>query len=345
MVADLAIGPAVGASRDQRARLWLATTMGLTIGAAITAVSLAPAGNAPPQEGLAFLLFVGSSVHVASTGWFYTVPKVRDYMRKHMARYVWCPLVLITGASAIAMLTPRVILYWLLLPYFGWQFHHFHKQNLGIAALAASARRVSPLTRPERRALIAAGLASVVGLLTRPSRLQLPVPQVLRGGLLAVPPVAFAMCVAAGIIVLTRRPRVQRPPAFCVAYLTALAFGLPIFAFASPYASVAGLTIAHGLQYLLLMGLVAAGGRNRSHRAVRLATLCNIALIGGSLLSLASDGLTGHGGGRVLYGIFLGAVMAHFVVDAGLWRMREEFPRSFLSARLPFLIPAAGTPQ
>ena len=35
--------------------------------------------------------------------------------------------------------------------------------------------------------------------------------------------------------------------------------------------------------------------------------------------------------------------MAHFVVDAGLWRMRAEFPRSFLQSRLPYLIPAAGT--
>ncbi len=33
--------------------------------------------------------------------------------------------------------------------------------------------------------------------------------------------------------------------------------------------------------------------------------------------------------------------MAHFVVDAGLWRMREEFPRAFLRSRLPYLVPAA----
>ena len=46
---------------------------------------------------------------------------------------------------------------------------------------------------------------------------------------------------------------------------------------------------------------------------------------------------------RLLYGAFLGAVMAHFVIDAGLWRMRAEFPRSFLRSRLPYLLPAAGT--
>ncbi len=345
MAADLAIRPAARTARDRAARRWLTATIGLTIGAAATAIALAPAGTAPPPEGLAFLLFVGSSVHVASSGWFYTVPQVRAHMRLHMARYMWCPLALIAGAGAIALLTPRVILYWLLLPYFGWQFHHFHKQNLGITALAASARRVARLSTAERRALVASGLACIAGLVTRPGRLQLPIPPVLHGGLQAGPPAVFAICVAAGIAMLARRPRAERPAPFCVAYLTALGFGLPVFVFSSPYASVAGLTIAHGLQYLLLMGLIAAGDRNRSHRAVRLATLGNIALIGGSLLSLASDGLTRHGAARILYGIFVGTVMAHFVVDAGLWRMREQFPRAFLSARLPFLIPAAGTGQ
>ena len=37
---------------------------------------------------------------------------------------------------------------WLLLAYFGWQFFHFQKQNLGMAALAASVHRVDPWAGP-----------------------------------------------------------------------------------------------------------------------------------------------------------------------------------------------------
>lgn len=99
MAADLAIRPAARTARDRAARRWLTATIGLTIGAAATAIALAPAGTAPPPEGLAFLLFVGSSVHVASSGWFYTVPQVRAHMRLHMARYMWCPLALIAGPA------------------------------------------------------------------------------------------------------------------------------------------------------------------------------------------------------------------------------------------------------
>ena len=125
-------------------------------------------------------------------------------------------------------------------------------------------------------------------------------------------------------------------------YLTSLVFSLPVFCFRSPYAAVAGLTIAHGLQYLLLTALVAAGGGGGTGRVVRLAALGNIALLGGAALSVASDQLTAGPVLRLLYGAFLGAVMAHFVIDAGLWRLRAEFPRLFLRSRLPYLLPAAG---
>jgi len=326
------------------ARVWLAATVTITIASAVAAVALAPPAGARAPEALAFLLFVGSSVHVASTGWFYTVPEVRAHMRKQPARYVWWPLALISGAGAIAFLLPRPVLYWLLLPYFGWQFFHYQKQNLGIAALTASSLRVQPLRPSERRALTAAGLAGIGALLARPGLLQLP----LRSAVPVMFPlaaVAFAASLAVGTGCLLRRRPAQRPASFCLAYLTSLAFSLPVLAFRSPYAAVAGLTIAHGLQYLVLMGLLAAGGPGRSHRAARLtafAALANIALVGGAALAVASDQLSAGPAMRILYGFFLGAVMAHFVIDAGLWRMRAEFPREFLQSRLPYLVPMVG---
>jgi hypothetical protein len=328
-------------STGARARAWLAATVTVTIAAAAAAVALAPPAGDRAPEALAFLLFVGSSVHVASTGWFYTVPEVRAHMRQQPARYVWWPLALIAGAGALAILLPRPALYWLLLAYFGWQFFHYQKQNLGIAALTASSLRARPLTTSERRALIAAGLAGIAALLARPGLLQLP----LRSAVPVLFPlaaVAFAASVVAGARCLLRRSPDQRPAGFCLAYLTSLAFSLPVFAFSSPYAAVAGLTIAHGLQYLVLMGLLAAGGPRRTQRAARLtslAALANIALLGGAALSVASDQLSAGPAMRILYGFFLGAVMAHFVIDAGLWRMRAEFPREFLRSRLPYLVP------
>jgi hypothetical protein len=119
-------------------------------------------------------------------------------------------------------------------------------------------------------------------------------------------------------------------------YLMALLFCLPVFVFGSPYAAVGGMTVAHGMQYLLLVGLVAAGS---GARLVRLAALCNVALLGGVALEKASHL---HGAAlaeRPLFGAYLGVVMAHFVIDAGLWRLRDPFPRAFLARHVPYLVP------
>ena len=79
------------------------------------------------------------------------------------------------------------------------------------------------------------------------------------------------------------------------------------------------MTIAHGVQYLLLVGLVASGQANP---VLRLAVLCNVAVAGGLVLSLASHLHGSAPGIRWLYGAYLGVVMSHFVIDAGIWRRR-----------------------
>ena len=43
-----------------------------------------------------------------------------------------------------------------------------------------------------------------------------------------------------------------------------------------------------------------------------------------------------------LFGLSLGVTMAHFVIDAGIWRLRDEFPRRYIGAAFPFLF--SGSP-
>ena len=151
----------------------------------------------------------------------------------------------------------------------------------------------------------------------------------------------MAGAVAAGVILLARRAPAQRARGFCVMYLMGLFFPVPVFVFASPYAAVGGMTIAHGMQYLLLVSLVGAGGSGGEGRTLRLAVLCNVALIGGAVLAAASHMHSGGPAERLVFGAYLGAVMAHFVVDAGLWRLRDPFPRAFLARRVPYLMRTA----
>ena len=344
MAAELLAGQAgdgqarAGRARDGQARAWLWGTVALSAGAFGGAVVLAPPASAAPVRGLAWLLFLGSSVHVAATGWLYTLSDVRAHVTARPLRYVWIPAgLVVTGAVTAAVLSPAAMA-WLLLAYFAWQFFHFQKQNLGLAALAASVHRVRPLSRAERRALIGAGGAGILGLLAHPGLLQLGV-RPGAGELFTVAGLLFAAGAGSGVVALVRRPAADRPAGFCVMYLMALLFPLPIFVFRSAYASVGGMTIAHGFQYLLLVGMVAAGNRPGTSRWLRLAVFANVALVGGALLSGASHL---HGFPpviRLVFGAYLGVATAHFVIDAGFWRMRDPFPRAFLARHVPGLAP------
>ena len=343
MEAELLAGRArAGQAGAGQARAWLWGTVALSAAAFGGAIVLAPPASAAPVRGLAWLLFLGSSVHVAATGWLYTLPDVRAHATARPLRYVWIPAgLVVTGAVTAAAASPAAMA-WLLLAYFAWQFFHFQKQNLGLAALAASVHRVRPLSRAERRSLTGAGGAGILGLLAHPCLLQLRVGQG-AGELFTVAGLLFAAAAGSGVVALVRRPAADRPAGFCAMYLMALLFSLPIFAFRSPYAAVGGMTIAHGFQYLLLVGLVAAGNRRGTSRWLRLAAFANVALVGGALLRGASHL---HGFPpliRLVFGAYLGVVTAHFVIDAGFWRMRDPFPRAFMARHVPGLAPPRAT--
>jgi hypothetical protein len=332
-VADLAVAQL--AAR----RLYLAGMLVVTLVPLVFVVLLAPAAGAKPSSALIWVLFVGSSVHVGSTAWFYSVREVRAHMRRHRGRYVVAPVALVVGGAAVAPLLTTGQLTWVLLGFFAWQFFHFQKQNLGVAALAARARRTSGLTVVERRALVATGVGGIVGLLGHPDLLQISGAHQLDAAFV-IGAAIFAGGAVTGAVAMGRRH--SREPVFTCVYVLSLLFFLPVWVFASPYAAVAGLTIAHGLQYLLLMGLLAAAPTTERPVGLSLLILINVALLLGLALNQMSH-LHGHPGiAQALFGVYLGLSMAHFVIDAGLWRLRDEFPRAFLSQRLPFLLAATS---
>jgi hypothetical protein len=326
---------------------WLWSTVTLTVAAFVLAVVAAPHSAAPPWQRLTWLLFVGSSGHIASTGWLFSFREVRAHAGRHRTRYVAIPLMLVVAASVTAgLLSPRGLAV-VLLGYFGWQFFHYQKQNLGLAALAATSLRVTSLTRVERLAIMATGWSGIAALILRPGTLQLPLHR-LAGWYpdvaLDVATAAFVASIAIGCLALLVRRSTDRPIGYCAIYLVALVFPLPIFVFSSPYAAVGGMTIAHGLQYLVLVGMVTAGPAGNRASLARTVTLSTVALVAATGLSAASHLHAGGHGARLIYGAYLGVVMSHFVVDAGVWRLRDAFPRRFISARLPSLMSPTPSP-
>lgn len=105
--------------------MWLLATLVLTVGPVVLAAVLAPPIQSSPPAALVWLLFVGSSVHVGATAWFYTVAEVRSHMRGHRWRYYWLPLALIAVTAVVTAVIPSEAITWLLSGYFAWQFFPF----------------------------------------------------------------------------------------------------------------------------------------------------------------------------------------------------------------------------
>lgn len=314
---------------------------GASASAIVLAAILAPPAGRDPGLELGLPLLFAASMHVAATPWLATLGEVRACATTRRIRFVLAPLLALCACIAIAGALSTRALEWCLLGFFAWQFVHFAKQNVGVVGLACGADRLAGPTTAERRWIVASGVTGVAGLLARPSLVEVrvsPSPVVFHLAALA-----FCVCAVGGLLELRRRSRSARSAGFTASYVVAVCFSCPIFFTSSPYAAVAGMTIAHGLQYLGILGLVAAGPIARRRRGVRVALLVNVAFFGGLAIHAASRLSDPIPGGHLAFGAYLGVYVAHFVVDAGLWRMSLPSSRRFVAAALPRLITPRAT--
>jgi hypothetical protein len=318
----------------------LVTACGLVAGIVLDPpASRSTATGTPNFTGaLGWLLFVGTAVHVAATGVLFLGPQVRQLARSDRLSLWRCPAGLVALVALVAVVILPSQMGWMLLAVFAWQLWHYQRQNLGMVALAASSRRLPSLTRDERRALMGAGAAGIVAAVAHPQLLGLNIHPLGRPIWVAAG-VLFAASSCYGLFLLARRPRRYRPCAFSALYALSLSFWAPMFVFRSPFAAVGGMTIAHGFQYLLVVGLVLAGQRSTSTRLVRVGLGLSVALLAGGMLSLASHLHGAPAPLRALFGAYVGVLTVHFVMDRRLWRLRDPAVRAFLASRVPYLIP------
>jgi diaminopropionate ammonia-lyase len=113
---------------------------------------------------------------------------------------------------------------------------------------------------PRTQEITVAGVAGIAGLVAHPELLQLGVDSPV-GFLSRWPWCSSWPAPTVGVVALRQRAPAERPAAFVAVSVLSLVFFLPVVLFESPDAAVAGLTLARGFQYLVIMGLVAAGER------------------------------------------------------------------------------------
>jgi hypothetical protein len=293
------------------------------------------------QDATALLLmagllnFVGGHAHVSTTAFFYSDPEMRRHFQTHRVRYLFVPAILTVASGIAYMLVPEPQARYILLFFFLWQTHHYQRQNVGVLSFFAAGTDRIPLSRLERLSLEVAAIAQMLGLikvysLSRGTVFEPYTEQIFQLAqyiYLCVPVLVVAALLITPTI-LANRLRLVGLVAFS-------AFYLPGFIFNDPAAATLGYALGHGLQYLVFMYFV---GASRPRRVVALATILVLGICGGLMLTYMTDHVVHtHWLGRLIFGMALGIVMSHFIIDAGVWKLRQPFQRQYVKRAFSFV--------
>lgn len=336
---DAVLTGALGtAQRRKRASAWyvflaLVSAASLFPMVAYPLATLVIPKDASVTAALGILAFVGAHFHVGLTAWFYTDPVMRSHFSAHPNRYFFVPILLVGGMAALFALVDLSVARYVVVPYLVWQMWHYQKQNVGLLSFIAAGTDRTPLSAWERRTFAVAAVSGILGFLhLGGSKLGVPdLPDVylrLHQVGLAVAcllPVGFVAALTQSKSLRTNRMRL----AF---FLFGTVFFLPIYLFDDPIAAITGYAIAHGLQYVVFMAFV---GIDKRHPIPSLIVLAGIGAIYGALALWLLDNAAVYGNG--LFGAFVGLVMVHFVLDGGIWRLREPFQRGYMREKFSFV--------
>lgn len=252
--------------------------------------------------------------HVGATAAFYADREMKPIMRAHPARYYLAPITAIVLAVVLVRWhgTRLVLLFTFLAV---WQIHHTTKQHLGMFAFWLKTRNAGRMSGDERRLM---QLTTAIGALGISA---LDVFDEFLPAADALEAIGFGCAVVALVLWIRCRTEDQ---ARNMALLLAVAFYLPLYLISNPVTAGLVFGAAHGVQYLLMMDRVTAA------RPASRTT----GIVVGLAIGLVS---VNAGTSSLMAGIIVGAIVAHYVVDAGAWRLSEAPQREYMRRRFDFL--------
>lgn len=295
------------------------------------------------------LLFLGTA-HVPATLFFYLDKDFSEIIRKHKARYVYFPIVLTIVTGLLFAFASTIVQAYTLLIYWAWQAFHYGRQNTGIYSFVSIGTRGVAPGKYERTMIELGTYCGIIG--TFKILGTAVAPAYLHGFfdvLYRVGAVAFVLILLASVLVYVRNWRLTTP-LLTIFYFTLVCFFLPVFLSTDMNVAFFSYAIAHGVQYILFMTVVSLNFDPRNeHRRLQIGNaikLIAITVLLGLLFyraielktieSLAADKTLIRIVDFVI-GATIGATMAHFVIDAGAWRLSQSLQRTYIGKRFAFV--------
>jgi hypothetical protein len=309
----------------------LVPLVGMTV-----ALAMVTAHITGPLPGALALAAITGPMHVAATGFFYFDRAFRPVIGENrltcMWSLAWLPLtILALGLAGTALIGP-----WASLLIFAfhniWLFYHYQRQNFGLASFVSTHVGVGRLPPRVNTVLNVAAFGAIVALLGTPGFYPNP------NGIISAH-AYVALRTAGTIVYLTSlvlmlwvfrsEPRLRDSVWLTGALIVSVAFFLPTIVFRSAATAFLPVAMTHGAQYIMMMSVVSG----RSSRGVLgLLTMCAVGVGAGFML----DAMRAWPVILVATGI----TQVHFLVDAKVWRLREQRQRAIMRDRFDFLLAA-----
>ena len=295
-------------------------------------------------------LFLGTA-HVPATLFFYTDKNFTHIIRRHKARYIYFPIALTIAAGLVVAFSNVTTQAYLLLVFWGWQAFHYGRQNLGIYSFTSIAQNTGA---PRKFEKLTIDLATICGILGTFWILGTGVaPDYLHGTLNALyefGKVSYFAVIIFGIYVYAKN--CQHTTALkSVFFWTLVLFFLPVYLSNNINVTFLSYAIAHGLQYIVFMGIVSintedSDGMNSARYKNGLKLIGLMIVLGLVFYNVDTFRALDFVKSNVLlvrsfdflFGAVLGVTMAHFVIDAGAWRLSRQPQREYMSKSFGFVL-------
>lgn len=296
------------------------------------------------------ILFLGTA-HAPATVFFYMDRGFYEVIRRHKTRYVYLPIAVTILSGLIFAFSGSVVQAYVLLIFWAWQALHYGRQNIGVYAFASIAQTGKSPRKAEKLAIDLGtacgifGTFKILGMAVAPSYLHQTFNYLYLLGSISY----------AGVFIFTIYVYIKyfqhTTLLKSLFFFTSVFFFFPIFISTNLGVAFLSYAMAHGLQYLVFMMSISlnASDREGSNKRFRIGNVLKLAAsvaviaflfsrVGwlkeleatknSPLFSVFAD---------FLVGAILGTTMAHFLIDAGAWKLSMALQRSYITKRFNFL--------
>ncbi|HEV7396359.1 MAG TPA: hypothetical protein VGN86_07590 [Pyrinomonadaceae bacterium] len=305
----------------------------------------------PGIGGIRSVLLFLSTAHVPATLFFYTDKEFAAIVRSNRARYIYFPLLLTVATGLLVAFSNPTTQAFVFLTFWGWQAFHYGRQNVGVYAFVSIAEKGRPASRLEKLAIDAGTICGILGTF---KILGFNVAPAYLRGLLEILFQAgkYGLLLVVIFSVIVYLKNFQSTTLLkTIFYFTLVFFFVPIWLSDNINVTFLSYAIAHGLQYITFMSVVSLNSKadpastSLPYRSIGLFLL--FLLVVGFIFFRMEDLKTFEAikNNVILMrsvdfavGAILGATMAHFVIDAGAWRLSRVAQRAYMTKRFAFLL-------